>query len=107
MSQSLVSNKEKQREKAEYFRSLHRGPHILVLPNAWDAASAKMFERAGFDAGNDVACRTNRRRNQIERNVQFCTRHPVVLQGKWLFRKIIAKGLESQNQGTGNINEYP
>ncbi len=46
MNQSLVL----QREKAERFRSLHHGPHILVLPNAWDAASAKMFERAGFSA---------------------------------------------------------
>ncbi len=50
MSQNLVMNKDKQRERAEYFRSLHHGPHILVLPNAWDAASAKMFERTGFNA---------------------------------------------------------
>jgi len=50
MSQSYIVDKTKQREKAEYFRSLHRGQHILVLPNAWDAASAKMFERAGFGA---------------------------------------------------------
>ncbi len=28
------------REKAETFRALHRGP-LLVLPNAWDAASAR------------------------------------------------------------------
>ncbi len=39
-----------QRRKAERLRSLHHGAHILVLPNAWDAASAKMFEQAGFDA---------------------------------------------------------
>ncbi len=39
-----------QREKANRFRELHLGPHILVLPNAWDAASAKVFERAGFNA---------------------------------------------------------
>lgn len=43
-------NKEEQRKKAERFRDLHHGPRILVLPNAWDAASAKVFERAGFDA---------------------------------------------------------
>ena len=29
---------------------LHRGPRILVLPNAWDAASARIFEKAGFQA---------------------------------------------------------
>ncbi len=39
-----------QRTKAEDLLRLHHGPHILVLPNAWDAASAKVFERAGFSA---------------------------------------------------------
>ena len=29
---------------------LHQGPSILVLPNAWDAASARVFEEAGFAA---------------------------------------------------------
>ena len=36
--------------KAETLRALHRGPGILVLPNAWDAASARVFESAGFPA---------------------------------------------------------
>jgi 2-methylisocitrate lyase-like PEP mutase family enzyme len=39
-----------QSEKAEFFCSLHRGPEILVLPNAWDCASARVFEQAGFPA---------------------------------------------------------
>ena len=39
-----------QSEKAEYFRSLHHGTHILVLPNAWDVPSARVFEEAGFPA---------------------------------------------------------
>ena len=37
-------------DKAEYFRSLHAAPPILVLPNAWDAATARVFEQAGFKA---------------------------------------------------------
>jgi 2-methylisocitrate lyase-like PEP mutase family enzyme len=37
-------------EKAERFRRMHHGPGILVLPNAWDAASARIFEDAGFAA---------------------------------------------------------
>jgi 2-methylisocitrate lyase-like PEP mutase family enzyme len=37
-------------EKADRLRQLHRAASILVLPNAWDAASAKIFERAGFPA---------------------------------------------------------
>ncbi len=39
-----------QREKAIAFRELHTGPRILVLPNAWDAISARIFEVAGFPA---------------------------------------------------------
>jgi len=39
-----------QRQKAETFRRLHDRAKILVLPNAWDAASAKIFEAAGFPA---------------------------------------------------------
>ncbi len=37
-------------EKAERLRKLHQGPGVLVLPNAWDAASARVFEVAGFEA---------------------------------------------------------
>ena len=38
-----------QSEKAEFFRSLHEDrSKILVLPNAWDVASARLFENMGF-----------------------------------------------------------
>ncbi len=40
---------EAQARRAEEFRSLHRG-RILVLPNAWDVPSARVFEDAGFPA---------------------------------------------------------
>lgn len=36
--------------KADALRLLHRGPKILVLPNAWDVASARMIEDAGAAA---------------------------------------------------------
>ncbi|MGN6369202.1 MAG: isocitrate lyase/PEP mutase family protein [Phycisphaerae bacterium] len=39
-----------QREKAELLRQLHHRPDPLLLPNAWDAVSAKLFEAAGFPA---------------------------------------------------------
>ena len=39
-----------QREKTEEFRSLHESNHILILPNAWDVPSARVFENAGFPA---------------------------------------------------------
>jgi len=37
-------------EKAEVFRALHQRPGVLVLPNAWDVPSARVFEDAGFPA---------------------------------------------------------
>jgi len=38
------------REKAQGFLDLHHGPNILVLPNAWDVASAVLLSRQGFPA---------------------------------------------------------
>ena len=40
----------KPKAKADLLRSLHAGPEILLLPNAWDVASARVFEEAGFPA---------------------------------------------------------
>lgn len=39
-----------QTQTAETFRALHAAPEILVLPNAWDAASAALMEMAGAKA---------------------------------------------------------
>ena len=41
---------ETQRAKAKRFLDLHTGGQLLVLPNAWDAGSARIFEQAGFQA---------------------------------------------------------
>jgi len=41
---------EAQTSKAIQFRQLHRGPGVLILPNVWDVASARIFEDAGFPA---------------------------------------------------------
>ena len=43
-------NRETQRAKAEAFRSMHDRSRILVLPNAWDAMSARVIEEAGARA---------------------------------------------------------
>jgi 2-methylisocitrate lyase-like PEP mutase family enzyme len=42
--------KKTQIELGNQFLKLHQGPNILVLPNAWDVASARIFEEAGFSA---------------------------------------------------------
>jgi 2-methylisocitrate lyase-like PEP mutase family enzyme len=39
-----------QAEKAERLRQLHHGPRILILPNAWDVASARIVEELGYPA---------------------------------------------------------
>lgn len=42
--------KDKQRNKAEIFLALHQASQPFILPNAWDVASAKIFEIEGFKA---------------------------------------------------------
>jgi 2-methylisocitrate lyase-like PEP mutase family enzyme len=37
-------------EVADAFRALHTAPTLLVLPNAWDVASARAVQDAGFPA---------------------------------------------------------
>jgi 2-methylisocitrate lyase-like PEP mutase family enzyme len=37
-------------ERLDLFRSLHAGPAVLVLANAWDAASARLIESLGARA---------------------------------------------------------
>ncbi len=39
-----------QKARANQFRELHHGPSPLLLPNAWDAASACILAQAGFQA---------------------------------------------------------
>jgi 2-methylisocitrate lyase-like PEP mutase family enzyme len=40
----------RQAQKAEQFRKLHHGPRTLLLPNAWDVASARILEECGHPA---------------------------------------------------------
>ena len=44
-----MSEPQNQKAKTETFRALHQGK-ILILPNAWDAASARIVQQAGFSA---------------------------------------------------------
>jgi 2-methylisocitrate lyase-like PEP mutase family enzyme len=39
-----------QADKAQDVRGLHHGKRMLILPNAWDVPSARVFENAGFPA---------------------------------------------------------
>lgn len=39
-----------QAERYERFRALHERAQTFIMPNAWDAVSALVFQRAGFEA---------------------------------------------------------
>ena len=39
-----------QAEKARRFRALHQRPGAFVMPNPWDAGSARLLEQLGFEA---------------------------------------------------------
>src|SRR2546421_5932351 len=39
-----------QNEKATRFRALHEGPGAFIIPNPWDAASARILAGLGFQA---------------------------------------------------------
>ena len=43
-------NAVEQAQKAQHFRAMHRGPSLLLLPNAWDALSARILAQTGFPA---------------------------------------------------------
>jgi 2-methylisocitrate lyase-like PEP mutase family enzyme len=46
----MVADVEMLTERAKVLAELHRGESPLLLPNAWDAASAQVLEGAGFPA---------------------------------------------------------
>jgi 2-methylisocitrate lyase-like PEP mutase family enzyme len=37
-------------DKAMRFRALHQGPHAFVIPDPWDAGSARVLTALGFQA---------------------------------------------------------
>ena len=39
-----------QAEKGQAFRELHERPGLLLLPNPWDAGTAKLLQSLGFEA---------------------------------------------------------
>lgn len=39
-----------QNQKAERFRALHQSPKLFVIPNPWDAGTAKLLASMGFEA---------------------------------------------------------
>ena len=43
-------NTAEQAAKAEAFRAMHRGPELLLMANAWDPVTARLFEAEGFAA---------------------------------------------------------
>ena len=46
----MPSNQASQADKAERFRALHAAPQTFLIPNPWDAGSARILESLGFKA---------------------------------------------------------
>ena len=42
-----------QAEKGRLFKERHAKPGILILPNPWDAGTAKLLQSLGFEALGD------------------------------------------------------
>jgi len=61
-----------QSEKAARFKALHEGPGTFVIPNPWDAGSARMLAETGFQAlaTSSGACASvlGRRDGTVSRN---------------------------------------
>src|ERR1700731_2867904 len=45
-----MTDREHQQNQATTLRTLHSGPEILLLPNVWDVASARLIEDSGYKA---------------------------------------------------------
>jgi 2-methylisocitrate lyase-like PEP mutase family enzyme len=50
MTSNAASTPETTADKARRFRAMHLGPGLLVIANAWDAGSARVFEAEGIRA---------------------------------------------------------
>src|ERR1700761_2616883 len=46
----MPTDTDTQTARAQRFRALHEGPDLLLLPNPWDAGSARLFEWLGYTA---------------------------------------------------------
>src|SRR5204862_1638945 len=60
-----------QQEKAARFRALHDGPGAFVIPNPWDAGSARVLAGLGFEAlatsSAASACAIGRKDGELSR----------------------------------------
>jgi 2-methylisocitrate lyase-like PEP mutase family enzyme len=50
MKETTARSPLSQHEKAVRFRALHQGPAAFVIPNPWDAGSARILAQLGFEA---------------------------------------------------------
>jgi 2-methylisocitrate lyase-like PEP mutase family enzyme len=71
-----------QSQKADRFRALHRGTGAFVIPNPWDAGSARILAGLGFEAlatsSGAFAGTLGRRDGQVRREEALTHAHAVV-----------------------------
>jgi 2-methylisocitrate lyase-like PEP mutase family enzyme len=71
-----------QTEKAARFRALHQGPGAFVIPNPWDAGSARILAGLGFQAlatsSAASACALGRKDGGLTRDEALAQAHLIV-----------------------------
>jgi 2-methylisocitrate lyase-like PEP mutase family enzyme len=70
-----------QHEKAARFRALHEAPGVFVIPNPWDAASARVLAGLGFQA---LATSSAAAAAVIGRRDHHLTRDQALAHSKWI-----------------------
>jgi len=72
-----------QNEKAVRFRALHEGPDVFVIPNPWDAGSARVLAGLGFQAlatSSSASANTlGRRDGHVTREEALTMAHAIVM----------------------------
>jgi 2-methylisocitrate lyase-like PEP mutase family enzyme len=72
-----------QAEKANRFKALHEGPGVFVIPNPWDAGSARLLAGLGFSAlatsSSASAATLGRRDGQVTRDEALAQARAIVL----------------------------
>jgi len=91
-----------QNEKARRFRELHRGPGAFVMPNAWDAGSARILAELGFQAlatsSGAAAMSLGRRDGELTREEALSHARAIVLATELPVSADLEKGFGDEPQ---------
>jgi 2-methylisocitrate lyase-like PEP mutase family enzyme len=91
-----------QTEKGQRFAALHAGPGALVMPNAWDAGSAKLLAGLGFQA---LATSSGASANVLGRRDGQVTRDEALAQARGMVEAVDLPMSADLEKGFGDAPE--